>query len=84
MEQKPSIVFILRTRIDWHNTDSTDITVGYYSKEQAHSALNKEIKKFKNSKKHEVEVEHIEDGYARIYTTAEDYAYFWVEPIAIH
>ena len=81
-------IFIVRVSIDWHNTDPTDITIAFESQEDAYTEMVKQYSKIKGMiERQGREIAYdggiTESGW-RVFTESDDYAYGWVEKIALH
>lgn len=81
-------IYIVRVSIDWHNTDPTDTTIAFEDKNDAYGELVKQYNKFKGAMaKNGRDIAYdggiVEDAW-RVFTESDDYAYGWIEKIALH
>lgn len=80
-------IYIVRVSIDWHNTDPTDITIAFEDKNDAHTEFVKQYNKFKGMMERQgrdIAHDWIVEGAWRVFTNSDDYAYGWIEKIALH
>ena len=81
-----SKIFIVRVRVDWHNTDPDDYTLAFINEEDAYVALEKEWKKFKNTMRkwdRDIIEESVKKESISAITGPEDYYSSWVEVIKV-
>ena len=80
-------IYIVRVSIDWHNTDPTDITIAFEDRNDAYTELVKQYNKFKREIAGKRDIAYdggiVEDAW-RVFSESEDYAYGWIEKIALH
>jgi hypothetical protein len=82
--KETSKIWIVRERMEWHNTDPSDDTFAYATEEMAKKAL---IEKYDETKRYladneiEIDYERFTPETGRIFTDREDYYFIWVEQI---
>jgi hypothetical protein len=79
-------IWIIRERIDWHNTEPHDATEGYVNESDARNAMNNvyvsAIKYFEEEKGDDI-VDTWDCGVKGFVTSREDYYNIWVEQIEV-
>lgn len=79
-------IWILRERIDWHNTDPHDATEGYVNESDAIIAMNNvydnAVKYFKEEKGDDI-VNTWDGDVKGFVTSRDDYYNIWVEQIEV-